>query len=80
VGTVQTNAVLQSWPEGYIYASLAEYYIKRHSGEDAAIYQNKYDQAWKTVEDQNNKGKWSGGSQRLTSIFQPRRAQPYSIR
>lgn len=80
VGDVQTNAVLQSWPEGYIYASLAEYYVKRHSPEDAQIYQAKYDQAWKTVEDQNNKGKWSGGSQRLTSIFQPRRAQPYSIR
>lgn len=80
VGVVETNQVLESWPEGYIYASLAEYYIKRHSPEDAQIYQSKYNECWKTVEDQNNKGKWSGGSTRLTSIFQPRRDATYSIR
>ena len=80
VGTVQTNAVLQTWPEGYIYNSLSEYYTKRHSSDDAAIYKQKAIDAWKTVEDQNNLGKWSGGHTRLTSIFQPRRDRQYSVK
>ena len=78
--TVQTNAVLQTWPEGYIYGSLAEYYVKRHSAEDAQIYQTKFDMAWKTVEDQNSLAKWSGGNTRMTSIFQPRRDRQYSVK
>jgi hypothetical protein len=78
--TVQTNAVLQSWPEGYIYGSLHEYYTKRHSQEDAAMYKAKFIDAWKTVEDQNNLGKWSGGHTRLTSIFQPRRDRQYAVK
>jgi hypothetical protein len=80
VGTVQTNAVLQTWPEGYIYASLHEYYVKRHNAEDAAIYRAKYDNAWATVNNQNNLGKWSGGHTRLTSIFQPRRDRQYAVK
>jgi hypothetical protein len=80
VGTVQTNPVLQTWPEGYIYGSLHEYYVKRHSPEDAQIYKSKFDLAMATVEDQNNLGKWSGGSTRLTSIFQPRRAVTYNLK
>jgi len=80
VGTVQTNPVLQTWPEGYIYNSLHEYYVKRHSSDDAAIYKQKAIDAWKTVEDQNNLGKWSGGHTRLTSIFQPRRDRQYSVK
>jgi len=80
VGTVQTNPVLQTWPEGYIYASLHEYYVKRHNAEDAAIYKAKYDNAWNTVENQNNLGKWSGGHTRLTSIFQPRRDRQYAVK
>jgi len=80
VGTVQTNAVLQTWPEGYVYNTLSEYYIKRHSSDDAAIYKQKAIDAWKTVEDQNNLGKWSGGHTRLTSIFQPRRDRSYSVK
>jgi len=78
--TLQTNAVLQTWPEGYVYASLREYYIKRHNNEDAAIYQQKYQDAWNIVEDQNNLGKWSGGHTRLTSVWQPRQYRQYNIK
>jgi hypothetical protein len=78
--TIQTNPVLQTWPEGYIYNTLAEYYIKRHSPEDAAIYKAKATEAYKTVEDQNNLGKWSGGHTRLTSIFQPRQNRSYAVK
>jgi hypothetical protein len=48
---VQNNAVLQTWPEGYVYATLHEYYVKRHNSEDAAIYKAKFDAATATVED-----------------------------
>ena len=80
VSTVQSNAVLQSWPEGYVYGTLTEYYIKRHNSEDAAIYKAKFDDAWKQVENQNNLGKWSGGHTRMTSIFQPRTWRQYSVK
>lgn len=79
-GTVQDNAVLQTWSEGYVYGTLHEYYVKRHNAEDAAIYKAKWDEAWKTVENQNNLGKWSGGHTRLTSIFQPRTWRQYSVK
>lgn len=80
LGTVQTNPVLQTFPEGYVYGTLHEYYVKRHSAEDAATYKAKFDLAMATVEDQNNLGKWSGGNTRLTSIFQPRRAVTYNLK
>ena len=79
-GEIQTNQVLQTWPEGYVYNSLHEYYVKRHNAEDAAMYKQKATDAWKTVEDQNNLGKWSGGHTRLTSIFQPRRDRQYAVK
>ena len=75
VGTVQTNEVLQTWPEGYVYGSLHEYYTKRRSAADADMYKQKYLAAWATVEDQNSLGKWSGGTTRLTSIYSPRRGR-----
>lgn len=78
--TVQNNAVLQTWPEGYVYATLREYYIKRHNETDAAIYQAKFQDAWNVVEDQNNLGKWSGGHTRLTSVWQPRQYRQYNIK
>jgi hypothetical protein len=78
--TIQTNPVLQTWPEGYIYGSLVEYYVKRHSPEDAAMYKAKFDEAWRTVEYQNSLGKWSGGHTRMTSIFQPRRDRQYAVK
>lgn len=80
LGTVQSNEVLQSFPEGYVYGALHEYYVKRHSAEDAATYKAKFDLAVNTVEDQNNLGKWSGGNTRLTSIFQPRRTMTYALK
>ena len=78
--TVQNNAVLGTWPEGYVYATLREYYIKRHNDQDAATYDTKFTQAWQTVEDQNNLGKWSGGHTRLTSVWQPRQYRQYNIK
>jgi len=78
--TVQNNAVLQTWPEGYVYATLREYYIKRHNDTDAQVYQAKYQDAWNVVEDQNNLGKWSGGHTRLTSVWQPRQYRQYNIK
>ena len=78
--TVQNNAVLQTWPEGYVYSTLREYYIKRHNDTDAAVYQAKFNEAVNTVEDQNNLGKWSGGHTRLTSVWQPRQYRQYNIK
>ena len=78
--TVQTNPVLNTWVEGYVYGTLREYYIKRHNAEDAQIYEAKFRDAWNTVEDQNNLGKWSGGHTRLTSVWQPRQYRQYNIK
>ena len=78
--TVQTNAVLNTWAEGYVYATLREYFIKRHNDTDASIYAQKYDNAYNIVEDQNNLGKWSGGHTKLTSVWQPRIYRQYNIR
>lgn len=78
--TVQNNAVLSTWPEGYVYASLREYYVKRHNSDDAAVYDAKFNQAMSIVEDQNSLGKWSGGHTRLTSVWQPRQYRQYNIK
>jgi len=78
--TVQTNAVLQTWAEGYVYSCLREYYVKRHNTEDALVYDSKYKDAWNIVSDQNNLGKWSGGHTRLTSVWQPRQYRQYNIK
>ena len=78
--TVQSNAVLQTWPEGYVYATLMEYYLKRHNDQDAANFKAKFDDAWNQVNDQNNKGKWSGGHTRFTSVWQPRVYRQYNIK
>jgi hypothetical protein len=78
--TVQSNAVLSTWPEGYVYATLREYYIKRHNDQDASVYSAKFENAYNIVEDQNSKGKWSGGHTRLTSVWQPRQYRQYNIK
>ena len=78
--TVQSNAVLQTRPEGYVYATLMEYYLKRHNAEDAGNFKTKFDDAWNQVTDQNNKGKWSGGHTRFTSVWQPRQYRQYNIK
>lgn len=80
LGTVQSNAVLQSWPEGYVYATMTEYYVKRHNETDAAVYKAKYEEAWRTVENQNNLAKWNGGHTRMTSVWQPRTWRQYSVK
>ena len=77
---VQTNPVLNTWAEGYVYATLREYYIKRHNTEDAQVYSQKYENAYNIVEDQNNLGKWSGGHTKLTSVWQPRIYRQYNVR
>lgn len=77
---IQSNAVLATWPEGYVYATLREYYIKRHNDQDAAVYDSRYKDAWNIVADQNNLGKWSGGHTRLTSVWQPRQYRQYNIK
>ena len=78
--TVQTNAVLATWPEGYVYSTLREYYIKRHNEQDAGIYSQKFENAYKIVEDQNSLGKWSGGHTKLTSVWQPRIYRQYNVK
>jgi hypothetical protein len=77
---VQSNSVLSTWPEGYVYATLREYFIKRHNDQDAAVYEAKFQNAWNVVTDQNNLGKWSGGHTRLTSVWQPRQYRQYNIK
>jgi hypothetical protein len=78
--TVQNNAVLQTWAEGYVYATLREYFIKRHNETDAAIYDGKFKEAWNQVNDQNNLGKWSGGHTKLTSVWQPRIYRQFNVK
>ena len=80
VTVVENNVVLQSWPEGYVYGTLREYYLKRKMAEDAAVWAAKYTEAYDLVEDQNNKGKWSGGHTKLISVFQPRIGRRLSTR
>lgn len=77
---ILTNAVLESWPEGYVYGTLREYYLKRKMAEDAAIWQQKFQAAWNEVEDQNNKGKWSGGHTKMWSVWQPRQYRRFSTK
>jgi hypothetical protein len=77
---VQNNVVLQSWPEGYVYGTLREYYLKRKMAEDAAVWASKFDNAWNTIEDQNSKGKWSGGHTKMWSVFQPRQIRRFSTK
>ena len=78
--TVQNNQVLATWAEGYVYATLREYYIKRHNAEDAQVYSQKYENAYNIVEDQNNLGKWSGGHTKLTSVWQPRQYRNFAYK
>jgi hypothetical protein len=78
--TVQSNAVLATWAEGYVYATLREYYIKRHNAEDAQVYAQKFENAYNIVEDQNNLGKWSGGHTKLTSVWQPRQYRNFAYK
>lgn len=77
---IENNVVLQSFPEGYVYGTLHNYYHKRKMADDANRWLAKFEMAWDTVEDQNNKGKWSGGHTKLTSVFQPRQMRRYALK
>lgn len=77
---ILNNVVLQSFPEGYVYGTLHNYYHKRKMADDANRWLAKFDLAWDTIEDQNNKGKWSGGHTKLTSVFQPRQMRRYALK
>jgi len=77
---VQNNGVLQSYPEGYVYSALHCYYVKRKSETDAAVYKAKFEESMGIIADQNNKGKWSGGHTRMTSIWQPRKDRRYTAK
>jgi hypothetical protein len=69
---VQNNAVLASFPEGYLYGTLWAYYDKNKNTEEAQKWLARFDDAYGLIEDQNYKGKWRGGDQHLSSEFQPR--------
>jgi hypothetical protein len=69
---VQSNAVLSSFPEGYLYGTLSAYYDKNKNSDESAKWDVRFDAAYGLIEDQNYKGKWRGGDQHLTSEYQPR--------
>lgn len=69
---IQTNDILSSFPEGYLYGTLAAFYSKNKNTEESMKWQAEFDNAYGVIEDQNYKGKWRGGDQHLTSEFQPR--------
>ena len=69
---VQNNAVLSSFPEGYLYGTLWAYYDKNKNVDEAQKWISRFDDSYGLIEDQNFRGKWKGGDQHLTSEFQPR--------
>ena len=69
---IQTNSVLSSFPEGYLYGTLSAYYDKNKNAEESQKWDARFDASYGLIEDQNYKGKWRGGDQHLTSEFQPR--------
>jgi hypothetical protein len=69
---VQNNAVLSSFPEGYMYATLWAYYDKNKNTDEAQKWLARFDESYALIEDQYNKGRWKGGDQHLTSEWQPR--------
>ena len=69
---VQSNAILASFPEGYMYGTLQAYYDKNKNTEEAQKWLARFDDSYGLIEDQNYRGKWRGGDQHLTSEFQPR--------
>lgn len=69
---VQNNAILASFPEGYLFGTLWAYYDKNKNTDESQKWLARFDDAYGLIEDQNYKGKWRGGDQHLTSEFQPR--------
>ena len=68
----QNNDVLESFPEGYLYATLSAYYDKNKNASESQKWDVRFDAAYGLIQDQNFKDKWRGGDQHLTSEFQPR--------
>jgi len=69
---VQNNAILSSFPEGYLYGTLWAYYDKNKNLEESQKWLSRFDDSYGLIEDQNYKGKWRGGDQHLSSEYQPR--------
>lgn len=69
---VQSNACLASFPEGYLYGSLWAYYDKNKNSDEAQKWLARFDECYGLIEDQNWRGKWTGGDRHLTSEYQPR--------
>jgi hypothetical protein len=76
---VQNNAILATFPEGYMYKVLAVYYDKKKNTTEAEKWNGRFDAAYGLIEDQAMKDLWSGGDRHLTSEFQPRNYR-YSFR
>lgn len=69
---VQSNGALVSFPEGYLYGTLWAFYDKNKNTEESQKWLTRFDDAYGLIEDQNYRGKWTGGDRHLTSEFQPR--------
>ena len=69
---VQNNAVLASFPEGYLYGTLWAYYDKNKNTDESQKWLARLDESYSLIEDQYNKGRWKGGDQHLSSEWQPR--------
>ena len=69
---VQSNAVLSTFPEGYLYGTLWAYYDKNKNTAESQKWIGRFEEAYGLIEDQNFKDKWSGGDRHLTSEYQPR--------
>ena len=76
---VQSNAILATFPEGYMYKVLRAYYDKKKNVSEADKWNARFDAAYGLIEDQAMKDLWSGGDRHLSSEFQPRNYR-YSFR
>jgi len=76
---VQSNAILATFPEGYMYKVLWAYYDKKKNVSEADKWNARFDAAYGLIEDQAMKDLWSGGDRHLSSEFQPRNYR-YSFR
>ena len=76
---VMNNAVLSSFPEGYLYGTLSAYYDKNKNTDESLKWDKRFTDAYGDIEDQNFKDKWRGGERHLVSEFQPRNPR-YSLK
>jgi len=76
---VQSNAILSTFPEGYMYKVLWAYYDKKKNVSEADKWNARFEAAYGLIADQAMKDLWSGGDRHLSSEFQPRNYR-YSFR